>query len=102
MHTHKHKHKHTHTHKHTHKHKHKHTHTQTHTQTQKQTHTHTHTQTHTHIYNLRSLKFTLKHLKRSYMFRSHDHPQGAWIKIVRINLFFIDIQRMLLDQVTKA
>ena len=25
------------------------------------------------------LKFTLKHLKRSYMFRSYDHPQGAYI-----------------------
>ena len=31
-----------------------------------------------YIYYLRSLKFTLKHLKRSYMFRSHDHPQGAY------------------------
>jgi len=40
------------------------------------------TPTHAYIYlfihNLRSLKFTLKHLKRSYMFRSHDHPQGAY------------------------
>jgi hypothetical protein len=26
-----------------------------------------------------TLKFTLKHLKRSYMFRSSDHPQGAYI-----------------------
>ena len=26
-----------------------------------------------------NLKFTLKHLKRSYMFRSHDHPQGEYI-----------------------
>ena len=25
-----------------------------------------------------NLKFTLKHLKRSYMFRSYDHPQGAY------------------------
>jgi len=24
------------------------------------------------------LKFTLKHLKRSYMFRSYDHSQGAY------------------------
>jgi len=24
-------------------------------------------------------KFTLKQLKRSYMFRSHDNPQGAYI-----------------------
>jgi len=32
-----------------------------------------------YIYNLKSIKFTLKHLKRSYMFRSHDHPQGAHI-----------------------
>ena len=31
------------------------------------------------VCNLRSLKFTLKYLKRSYMFRSHDHPQGAYI-----------------------
>ena len=23
-------------------------------------------------------KFTLKHLKCSYMFRSYDHPQGAY------------------------
>jgi len=30
-------------------------------------------------YNLRSLRFTLKHLKRSYMFRPHNHPQGAYI-----------------------
>ena len=25
-----------------------------------------------------NLKFTLKHLKRSYRFRSYDHPQGAY------------------------
>jgi len=31
------------------------------------------------VYYLRSLKFTLRHLKRSYMFRSHYHPQGAYI-----------------------
>ena len=37
------------------------------------------THTHAHIYNLRSLKLALKHLKRPYMFRSHDHPQGAYI-----------------------
>ena len=43
------------------------------------TNTCTHTHTHTHTYYLRSLKFTLKRLKRSYMFRSHDHPQGAYI-----------------------
>jgi len=30
-----------------------------------------------HIYSLNDLKFTLKHLKRCYMFRSYDHPQGA-------------------------
>ena len=35
--------------------------------------------THTYIYYLRSLKFTLKHLKLSYMLRSHNHPQGAYI-----------------------
>jgi len=40
--------------------------------------THAHTHTYIYIYYLRSLKFTLKHLKRSYMFRSHDHPQGAY------------------------
>jgi len=27
---------------------------------------------------LASLKFTLKHLERSYVFRSRDHPQGAY------------------------
>ena len=27
-----------------------------------------------HIYSFNDLKFTLKHLKRSYMFRSYDHP----------------------------
>jgi len=32
-----------------------------------------------HIYSFNDLKFTLKHLKRSYMFRSYDHPQGAYI-----------------------
>jgi len=32
-----------------------------------------------HIYSFNDLKFTLKHLKRSYMFRSYDHPQGAHI-----------------------
>ena len=32
-----------------------------------------------YIYILRSLKFTLKHLKCSYIFRSHHHPQGAYI-----------------------
>jgi len=38
-----------------------------------------HTHIHIYIYNfLRSLKFTLKHLKRSYMFRSYDHPQEAY------------------------
>jgi len=37
--------------------------------------------THSNIcaYYLRNIKFTLKHLKRSYIFRSHDHPQGAYI-----------------------
>ena len=51
--------------------------------TNKCTHTHTHTHTHIYIYIYiyysRSLKFSLKHLKRSYMFRSRDHPQGAFI-----------------------
>ena len=41
--------------------------------------TRTHTHTYVYVYNLISLKFTLKHLKRSYMMRSHDHPQGAYI-----------------------
>jgi len=36
------------------------------------------TPTNSHIYIVfNNLKFTLKHLKRSYMSRSHDHPQGA-------------------------
>jgi len=42
-------------------------------------HMHTHIYTYIYIYYLRSLKFTLKHLKCSYMFRTHDHPQGAYI-----------------------
>jgi len=43
-------------------------------------HTHTHIYMYIYIYiYLRSPKFTLKHLKRSYMFRSDDHPQGAYI-----------------------
>ena len=42
------------------------------------THQHTHIYIYIYIYHLRSLKFTLKHLKRSYMFRSHDHLQGAY------------------------
>jgi len=37
-----------------------------------------HTHTYIYIYYLRSLKFTLKPLKRSYVFRSYDHPQGAY------------------------
>jgi len=41
------------------------------------TSTHTHTHTYIYIYYLRSLKFTVKHLKRSYMYRSNDHPQGT-------------------------
>jgi len=32
-----------------------------------------------HIYSFNDLKFALKHLKRSNMFRSNDHPQGAHI-----------------------
>jgi len=39
----------------------------------------THQHMHIYMYYLRSIKFTLNHLKRSYMFRSHDHPQGAYI-----------------------
>ena len=32
-----------------------------------------------HVYSFNDLKFTLKYLKRSYMFRSYDIPQGAHI-----------------------
>ena len=32
-----------------------------------------------HIYSFNDLKFTLKHLKRYEIFRSYDHPQGAYI-----------------------
>jgi len=32
---------------------------------------------HLYIYNLRSLIFTLKHLQRSCIFRTYDHPQGT-------------------------
>jgi len=32
-----------------------------------------------HIYSFNDIKFTLKHLKRSYTFRSYHHPQGAYI-----------------------
>ena len=39
----------------------------------------THASTCTYISYLRSAKFTIKHLKRSYMFQSHNHPQGAYI-----------------------
>ena len=47
----------------------------------------THTATHAciyiyiyiYIYISRSPKFTVKRLKRSYAFRSRDHPQGAYI-----------------------
>ena len=56
-----------------------HQHARTHARTHARAHTHTHTHTHIYIYNLRSLKFTVKHLKRSYMFRSHEHPQVAYI-----------------------
>jgi len=36
------------------------------------------TPTNAHIIVFNNLKFKLKHLKRSYMCRSHDHPQGAY------------------------
>ena len=36
------------------------------------------TPTNAHTGYLINLKFTLKHLKRPYMFRSYDHPQGAY------------------------
>ena len=32
-----------------------------------------------HLYLFNDLKFTLKRLKRSYMFRTNDHPQGEYI-----------------------
>jgi len=41
--------------------------------------THQHIHIYIYIYYLGSLEFTLTHLKRSYMFRSHDHPHGAYI-----------------------
>ena len=31
------------------------------------------------IYSFNDLKFTLKHLERSYMFRLYDHPHEAYI-----------------------
>ena len=34
---------------------------------------------HIHGIYINDLKFTLKHLKRYYMFRLYDHPQGAYI-----------------------
>jgi len=34
---------------------------------------------HIRVYSFNDLKFTLKHLKRSYMFLPYDHPQGAYI-----------------------
>ena len=38
------------------------------------------TPTNAHIYSFNDLKFTVKHLKRFCMFRSYDHPQGAYIQ----------------------
>ena len=38
------------------------------------------------MYYLRSLKFILKHLKRSYAFRSQDHPHGAYIVLCSVSL----------------
>ena len=37
-----------------------------------------------HIYTFNDLKFTLKHLKRSYMIRSQDHPQGAYFFLAKV------------------
>ena len=37
------------------------------------------TPTNAHVCYLINPKFALKDLKRSHMFRSHDHPQGAYI-----------------------
>jgi len=36
------------------------------------------TPTNAHIQSFNNVKFALKHLKRSNMFRSYDHPQGAY------------------------
>jgi len=33
-----------------------------------------------------NLKFTLKRLKRSYMFRSYDHPQGAYFVPAKVTV----------------
>jgi len=49
-----------------------------HTNTRAHTHTHTHTYIYIYICYLRSLKFKLKHLKLSYMFRTHDHLRRAF------------------------
>ena len=54
-------------------------HARTHARTHARAHAHTHTHIYIHTYYLRNLKFTLKHLKQSYMFRSYNHPQGAYI-----------------------
>jgi len=40
-----------------------------------------------HIYSFNDLKFTLKHLKCSYMFRSYDHPKNNGYPINTINRF---------------
>ena len=37
-----------------------------------------------HIYSFNDLKFTLKHLKRSYVFRSYDHPQGHTLFLAKV------------------
>ena len=36
-----------------------------------------------------NLKFTLKHLKRSYMFRSYDHSQGATLFLAKVTVSII-------------
>jgi len=47
------------------------------------------------------LKFTLKHLKRSYMFRSYDHPHGVYFvyslkySLIVLNCNFSKEQSML-------
>jgi len=40
-----------------------------------------------HIYSFNDQKFTLKHLKRSYIFRSCDPPQEAYIVVAKVMVY---------------
>ena len=40
-----------------------------------------------YIFSFNDLKFTLKHLKRSYIFRSYDHPQEEYNIVIHIYSF---------------